>query len=122
MPAATARALAGDAILKVIVTEGTDVRAVSKTTRTIPTRLRSALEARDRMCVVPACDQTRRLEIDHIAPFADGGPTSLANLARLCRVHHFQKTHLGYLLSGTPGAWTWETPSDQEGARPPPDG
>ena len=121
VPAATAQALLSDSILKVVVTDGVDVRAVSKTTRTIPARVRTAILARDRTCVVPRCDQTRRLEIDHIKPIAERGPTELANLARLCRTHHFQKTTLGYRLSGTPGNWTWETPSDQEGARPPPE-
>jgi hypothetical protein len=121
IPAATAQALINDSILKVIVTDGVDVRFISKTTRTIPARLRTALKARDRRCVVPACDQTRRLEIDHIQPIHQHGPTALANLARLCRTHHFQKTHLGYQLSGTPDAWTWQTPTHQKGARPPPD-
>src|SRR5439155_1758681 len=110
VPAATAQALLSDSILKVIVTDGVDVRAISKTTRTIPARVRTAIVARDRTCVVPGCDQTRRLEIDHVKPIAHHGPTELANLARLCRTHHFQKTTLGYRLSGTPGNWTWETP------------
>ena len=40
VPAATAQALLSDSILKVVVTDGVDVRAVSKTTRTIPARVR----------------------------------------------------------------------------------
>jgi HNH endonuclease/uncharacterized protein DUF222 len=121
IPAATARALVSDSILKVIVMDGMDVRGLSKTTRTIPARVRSALVARDRSCVVPRCDQTRRLEIDHIQPISLGGPNELANLARLCRTHHFQKTSLGYRLSGTPGDWTWQTPTKQQDAREPPE-
>ena len=118
--ASTAQALLEDSILRVIVTDGCDVRAISKDTRVIPARLRKAIVARDRACVVPGCDQTRRLEIDHIIPIARHGPTELKNLCRLCKTHHFQKTTMGYRIAGSPGAWVWETPSDQEGARPPP--
>lgn len=85
IPVATARALASDAILSAVVTKGVDVKAVAHLGRTIPARLRTALEARDSECVVPGCHNRRRLEIDHIEPFAEGGPTSLDNLVRLCR-------------------------------------
>jgi hypothetical protein len=126
IPVQTARALAEDSILKVLVTKGVDVRAVAHRGRTIPARIRTALEVRDRMCVVPGCDKTKNLEIDHYrVAFADDGPTTLDNLARLCRWHHYAKTHLGYRLSGKAGAWQWETPADLEGstteARSPPD-
>ncbi|MDQ3783694.1 MAG: 13E12 repeat family protein [Actinomycetota bacterium] len=53
IPAATARALASDSILSVLVTDGTDIKTVSHPGRTIPARLRTALLARDRKCVVP---------------------------------------------------------------------
>ena len=126
IPAATARALAADSILKVLVTKGSDVQAVAHNGRTIPARVRTALEVRDPECVVPDCDARKGLEIDHYRiGFAEGGPTQLDNLARLCRWHHYTKTHLGFRLRGEPGAWTWETPADLEettpDARPPPD-
>ena len=126
IPVQTARALAEDSILKVLVSKGVDVRAVAHRGRTIPARIRTALEVRDPICVVPGCDKTEGLEIDHYrVSFADDGPTTLDNLARLCRWHHYQKTHLGCRLSGRPSEWRWETPSDIEGsttdARPPPD-
>jgi uncharacterized protein DUF222 len=127
IPVQTARALAEDSILKVLVTKGVDVRAVATRGRTISARIRTALELRDPTCVVPGCDKRRGLEIDHYrVAFADGGSTTLDNLARICRWHHYQKTHLGCRLNGRPGAWAWETPSDLEGAtagaRPRPDG
>ena len=37
---------------------------------------------------------------------------TLDNLARLCRWHHYQKSHLGYRYRGGPGTWTW-IPPDQ---------
>jgi hypothetical protein len=107
---ATARALATDAILSAVVTKGADVGEIAHLGRTIPSRLRTALEERDPTCVVPGCSERQCLEIDHIVPFAEGGPTCLDNLARLCRWHHRLKTHDGYKLLGGPGRWRWQGP------------
>ena len=43
IPVSVARRLAGDAVLKVIVTDGVDVTALAHGGRTIPAHLRSAL-------------------------------------------------------------------------------
>lgn len=110
IPVAAARRLASDAILKAFLTDGADVTAVAHLGRSVPTRLRTALEARDPTCVVPACDVRVGLEIDHRTPFAEGGPTALHNLARLCRWHHYLKSHHGYRLDGGPGSWAWTGP------------
>jgi len=112
IPVASARRLADDGILKVLVTRGVDVVAVAHRGRTVPAHLRSALEARDPTCVIPGCDMRDRLELDHVVPFAEGGPTTLDNLARACRFHHYLKTHHGWVLGGRPGAWTWDPPGD----------
>jgi hypothetical protein len=112
IPVATARALASDAILAAVLTEGADVKAVAHLGRTIPARLRTALQARDTECAVPGCHNRHRLEIDHIEPFAEGGPTSLDNLVRLCRPHHHMKTNLGFRLVGGPGKWKWISPDE----------
>ena len=98
IPVEVARRLAVDSILHVLVTDGVDVTAVARAGRTIPAALRRALSERDPGCVVPGCDATERLEIDHLVPFADGGEASLANLARLCHWHHYLKTHHGHRL------------------------
>jgi 5-methylcytosine-specific restriction endonuclease McrA len=66
--------------------------------RALPAKLRTAVEERDRVCQVPTCDTSIGLEIDHIIPFAEGGPTTFQNLVRLCKRHHLQKTHDGYRL------------------------
>ncbi|CAN5588843.1 hypothetical protein BH24ACT26_BH24ACT26_22830 [soil metagenome] len=124
IPVASARALASDAVLSALVADGVDVRAVAHLGRTIPAHLRSALEARDPVCVVPGCDVRDNLEIDHIVPVAEGGPTRLSNLDRLCGWHHYLKTHRGYVLSGGPGSWCLTPPGapqpDDQAA--PPDG
>lgn len=110
IPVATAKRLASDGVIKALVAEGADVRAVAHFGRSVPSRVRTALEARDRTCAVPGCDIRSGLEIDHVIPFARGGPTNLENLARLCRYHHAQKTHHGWQLGGEPGARTWTHP------------
>jgi hypothetical protein len=115
IPVAAARRLLNDAIVKVIFTEGTDIKAVAHVGRTIPAKLRTALEERDPTCVVPVCDVRMGLEIDHIIPYAEGGLTTLANTARLCKWHHYLKTHHGYQLGGCSGSWTWEGPDPPPG-------
>jgi Domain of unknown function (DUF222)/HNH endonuclease len=112
IPVATARALSSDSILAAILTEGADVKAIAHLGRTIPARLRTALQARDTECAVPGCHNRHRLEIDHIEPFAEGGPTSLDNLVRLCRPHHHMKTNLGFRLFGGPRKWKWIAPHE----------
>ena len=87
--------------------------------RSIPAHVRTALIARDPVCVVPGCHTRDGLEIDHIVAFADGGVTGLSNLCRMCRWHHSLKTHQGYLLTGGPGDWGWEPPETH--AHGPPD-
>ncbi len=119
IPVEVARRLAVDSFLNVLVTDGVDVTTVARPGRTIPASLRRALEERDPECVVPGCDTGQRLEIDHLVPFADGGETSLANLARLCHWHHYLKTHHGHQLrredgadSASPGRWRWIAPDE----------
>jgi hypothetical protein len=111
VPVAAARRLARDGIVKAVLDDDADVRALAHIGRTIPAKLRSALEARDVTCVVPGCDEHEGLEIDHVVPHSEGGPTRLDNLARLCRWHHSLKTHRGWCLAGRPGAWKWFKPS-----------
>lgn len=102
-----ARRLAAGGIVKILQTDGVDVQRVAHAGRAIPAVLRTALETRDRTCVVPNCNRRRDLEIDHIVPYGQGGTTTLENLARLCRWHHAQKTHHRWRLSGGPGHWIW---------------
>jgi 5-methylcytosine-specific restriction endonuclease McrA len=118
VPVEVARRLAVDSVLNVLVTDGVDVTAVAHTGRTVPIALRRALAERDPECVVPGCTVREGLEIDHTVPFAEGGPASLDNLARLCHWHHYLKTHHGHLLErvdttdGSDRTWRWIAPGD----------
>jgi hypothetical protein len=112
IPVELARRMADDCILKVIVTKGVEITAVAHGGRTIPAHLHTALECRDPKCIVPHCNMRRGLEIDHRDPWAATRDTSLENLARLCRWHHYQKSHLGFRYRGGPGTWEWIPPDD----------
>jgi len=113
VPLATIENVVGDALAKLVIGNGVDVTTVCHLGRTVPAHVETALEARDRACVVPGCDVTLSLEIDHWkVPFAAGGPTALWNLARICHFHHQLKTYEGYRLRGGPGGWEWVAPSD----------
>jgi Domain of unknown function (DUF222) len=115
VPLATAVAELGNAILKVVISDGVDVRAICHVGRAIPAHIRSALEDRDEKCVVPGCDVEKGLEIDHYQiDFAQDGPTELWNLCRMCRWHHYLKTHCQFQITGEPGSWEWHAPSDAE--------
>ncbi|MHB1711334.1 MAG: HNH endonuclease signature motif containing protein [Acidimicrobiales bacterium] len=110
IPVDVARRLAADSILSVLVTNGVDVTSVAHSGRTIATAVRTALIERDPLCVVPGCDNRDGLEIDHVIPFAGGGPTSLDNLARLCHWHHYLKTFQRYRLERVGDEWVWSQP------------
>jgi hypothetical protein len=88
VPVVVAEKLADDAILKALITDGTDVRSVSHLGRTIPARLRTAIEELQPECAIAGCHVDRHLEIDHNTPVSEGGVTALWNLNRVCRHHH----------------------------------
>ncbi|MFZ0664869.1 MAG: DUF222 domain-containing protein [Acidimicrobiales bacterium] len=109
----TARKLLGDGFLSILVTKGRDITTVASAGRAVPADVDRALRQRDRKCCVPGCEIRERLERDHrVLPFIDGGPTSLENLALLCRWHHYLRTYRGWHLEGEPGDWMWVGPSN----------
>jgi hypothetical protein len=88
VPVFVAQKFAGDAILKALITDGTDVLSVSHLGRTIRARVRTAIEERQPECVIAGCHVDRHLEIDHNIPVEERGPTAIWNLNRLCHHHH----------------------------------
>lgn len=121
VPVETARSVLGDAVLRLVITNGADIATVSNLGRTIRAPLRTALIERDQTCVVPGCNVRDGLEIDHrIVPVVENGETALWNLARICHHHHYLRHHKGFRLEGGPGGWEWlpperPPPSNQEG-------
>ena len=88
VPAGTSQRLACDAT-RVIMRHDAEGRLleVGARTRTIPPALRRALHHRDRGCRFPGCG-VQFGQGHHIRHWAHGGPTTLSNLAMLCRRHH----------------------------------
>ena len=94
--AETSQRLACDAS-RVVMRHDADGRIteVGARTRTIPPALRRALQHRDRHCRFPGC-ALRFTQGHHIQHWAHGGPTTLSNLAMLCRRHHRAVHEEGY--------------------------
>ena len=98
----TVRALLDDAVVSVLVRDD-EITAVSSPKRTIPIKLRRALEARSPVCGVKGYANDQFLEIDHIVPLEDHGPTEIGNLWRLCSHHDALKTYGGWRVTGENG-------------------
>jgi len=96
VPAETSRRLACDAS-RVVMRHGEDGRIVEigARTRTIPPALRRALQHRDHGCRFPGCGIPFG-QGHHIRHWVQGGPTTLSNLALLCRRHHRAVHEEGY--------------------------
>ena len=96
--AETSRRLACDASV-VVIRESTDgsILDVGRKTRTIPTAIRRALDARDGHCRFPGCT-ARRCDAHHIEHWVDGGTTALDNLVLICRRHHRLVHEGGWLV------------------------
>jgi 5-methylcytosine-specific restriction endonuclease McrA len=100
--AETSRRLACDAS-RVVMQHARDGRLVevAARTRTIPPALRRALQHRDHGCRFPGCE-VRFGQGHHIRHWAQGGPTTLSNLALLCRRHHRSVHEEGYQVERQP--------------------
>ena len=103
IPVAVASRLLDDAFLKAVVVDGTDVRTVSHLGRTIPARLRTAVEEMHPECDIEGCHVSQNLQIDHNQPVEEQGRTELRNLGRLCLHHHRHKHRHRLRLEGSPG-------------------
>ncbi|HEU5196058.1 MAG TPA: DUF222 domain-containing protein [Methylomirabilota bacterium] len=89
---------------RVIMTHDAEGRVleVGARTRTIPPALRRALQHRDGGCRFPSCG-SRFTQGHHIKHWANGGPTTLSNLASLCRRHHRLVHEGGFQVERLPG-------------------
>jgi hypothetical protein len=110
--AETSRRLACDAS-RVVMRHDAEGRLVEigARTRTIPPALRRALLHRDRSCRFPGC-HARIGQGHHVRHWAQGGPTSLANLVLLCRRHHRAVHEEGYEVArGLDGGLQFRRPN-----------
>jgi hypothetical protein len=95
-----------------------EVLYVGRAERTVPPRVRRALEARDRHCVFPGCRaHVRRCNAHHVLEWEHGGSTDLDNLVLLCVRHHHAVHEGGWTITrtagippGGTGAWKFTPP------------
>ena len=102
LSAESSRRLACDAS-RVVMRHDVDGRVteIGARTRTIPPALRRALNHRDGGCRFPGC-RSRFTQGHHIRHWANGGPTTLSNLASLCRRHHRSVHEDGFQVERRP--------------------
>jgi hypothetical protein len=83
-------------------------------TAIIPAALRRAVTVRDRCCRFPGCTQPpAACQVHHLRPRSLDGPTSLGNMALLCRFHHLIAVHRwGWTLRLHPDGTTTATGPD----------
>jgi hypothetical protein len=88
------------------------VLGVGRQSRAIPAALRRALWLRDDGCCFPGCANRRFIHGHHIRHWANGGETSLQNLALLCSFHHGLVHEGGFRAQRDPrsGALEWFDP------------
>ena len=111
VPVSVARDLLGEAIVKLVITNGVDVANVTHLGRGRPPRRRS-----------PCCGPTpparskavtgRRIEYDHQKPWAQTRHTRLDELDPLCGFHHDLKTRLHWSLVPGTGKRAFVAPDD----------
>jgi uncharacterized protein DUF222 len=117
----TARALAGDATWRRLLTDehGT-LLDVGRRTYRPPAALRDFVQTRDKTCVFPGCSiPAHRADLDHTTAFP-AGPTEAANLGVMCRAHHRLKQDPRWTVAQpTPGTFVWTSPSTRTYTREP---
>ncbi len=88
------------------------ITGIGTTSRTVPRRIRRAVERRDGgICTFPGCLRDRYLECHHITHVRDGGPTDISNLQLVCWIHHELLHEGGWTLDGPAGPHiTWIRP------------
>ena len=104
VPVEVARKLLGEAVLKLVLTHGVDVRNVTSLGRGPTAAQKVALLWEQPTCSVERCGRRARLEADHTtgAEWATTRHTRLDELDRLCDQHHDKKTYDGWgLVPGT---------------------
>jgi hypothetical protein len=94
-----ARRLACDASVRRVVMAGrSEPLDVGRRTPVASPAIRRAVMVRDRRCRFPGCGRPKTwCDAHHVVHWADGGPTSVANLILLCRRHH-RLVHEGFTL------------------------
>jgi hypothetical protein len=85
---------------------------LDRTSYRVPADLRRAVQAQHPRCVFAGCGRRARdSDLDHSDDWADGGVTSFANLAPLCRHHHRLKHVTRWRYRRVERAFEWTSPT-----------
>jgi hypothetical protein len=88
-PHVTRRIACDASVMRIVMAGRSEPLDVGRRTHVVPPSLRRAVIVRDRICRFPGCDRPHSwCDAHHVVHWADGGPTSVANLMLLCRRHH----------------------------------
>ena len=91
------RMIDGDAFIAAVTTNGTEIDKVIHLGRQPTVLQKTALEWFSAgECSIEGCTNPARIEIDHVADWADTKITTLPDLTSPCGHHHDLKTHHGY--------------------------
>jgi hypothetical protein len=122
VPVRVAESLLGEAVLKLVITRGTDVVNVTHLGRRPTAAMRAALAWSSPTCTVEGCSRTFT-EIDHRLDWAQTRHTRLDELDHLCTGHHDLKTYGGWALVEGTGKRAMVPPDDPRhpGHAPPAD-
>ena len=96
----TARRIACDgSLLRITDDAAGNPLDIGRKKRAVPPAMQRALRSRDGGCRFPGCTHDRFVDAHHIRHWANGGETSLDNLALLCRRHHRQVHEGGFSVA-----------------------
>jgi hypothetical protein len=100
IPVEMARRLACDArVIPAVLGGSSEPLDIGRRTPVVPPSLRRAVVLRAGGCTFPGCERPPPwCDCHHVTHWANGGPTSLANLVMLCRRHH-RLAHSGFGLA-----------------------
>jgi hypothetical protein len=101
---------------------GRRVLYVGRTQRTVPARLRRALERRDRHCAFTGCRvSVHRCHAHHVREWEHSGPTDIDNTVLLCTAHHHLVHEGRWSITPAPGVtptqhgyWAFAPPPPRE--------
>ena len=111
VPVSVARDLLGEAIVKLVITDGVDVLNVTHLGRGPTIAQKIAVMWTNPPCSVQGCHR-RRIEYDHQKPWAQTRHTRVDELDPLCGFHHDLKTRLHWALVPGTGKRAFVAPED----------
>jgi hypothetical protein len=119
LSAATVRRLACDAkVIPLVLGTNSEPLDVGRSERLVTRAMRRALNARDRGCVICGAPPIM-CDAHHVTHWIDGGPTSIDNLALVCRRHHTDIHHGHWKITITNGTVDVTRPQWAVAARTP---